>query len=460
MESLQLSQIASLLDGKLHGADAFCNGVSTDSRHLKPGDLFIALRGPNFDGHAFIPMAVTRGARGALVERIVEAGLSQVQVADTRLALGQLGASMRDNFSGPLIAVTGSNGKTTVKEMIAAILRASGLPVLATRGNLNNDIGLPLMLLELCPEHAFAVIEMGANHAGEIAYLTRLAQPSIALITNAGPAHLEGFGDLDGVARAKGEIFQGLGTTGVAVINRDDEYADYWRQLNAGRQVIEFGLTHSAQVTGEVLDAQNNRFRLHLAGESQDIDLPLAGQHNVCNALAAAATASAAGISLDQIAQGLQSVAGVNGRLRRVPGPRGSVIIDDTYNANPASLSAALAAFTGSAGVRWLVLGDMAELGPQTEILHERAGIQTREAGFRRLFTLGKHSRRAAAAFGPNSEHFADVQSLVEALSQALTTSDVAPTILIKGSRSMAMERVVQALALQQPGCKVQEGRF
>ena len=461
METFQLSRIARLLNGKLCGTDTICAGVSTDSRRLNPGDLFIALRGPNFDGHAFIPMAVERGAGGALVELTAEAGLSQVQVADTRLALGRLGASVRDSFCGPLIAVTGSNGKTTVKEMIAAILRVSGAPVLATRGNLNNDIGLPLMLLELSPAHTFAVIEMGANHPGEIAYLTDLTRPSVALITNAGPAHLEGFGDLDGVARAKGEIYQGLGVKGIAVINRDDAYADYWLRLNvnAGRQVVEFALERSAQVTGEILNARHNLFRLNIAGQSREIELPLTGRHNVCNALAAAAATYAAGIDLDQISQGLQSVAAVKGRLRRLPGSHNSVIIDDTYNANPASLSAALAALAESAGVNWLVLGDMAELGPTTEALHEQAGIQTRAAGFRRMFTLGKHSRRAGVAFGPNSEHFADVQLLVEALSRALAASDVAPTILIKGSRSMAMERIVQALAIQQSGGEGQEGR-
>ena len=460
METLQLSRIARLLNGKLRGADTVCTGVSTDSRRLNPGDLFIALRGPNFDGHAFIATVLERGARGALVERTAEVALSQVQVADTRLALGRLGASVRASFSAPLIAVTGSNGKTTVKEMIAAILRASGAPFLATRGNLNNDIGLPLMLLELRPEHAFAVIEMGANHPGEIAYLTSLARPSVALITNAGPAHLEGFGDLDGVAHAKGEIFQGLGAKGVAVINGDDAYADHWRRLNADRQVVDFGLEQPAQVTGEMLDAQYNRFRLRLAGKSREIALPLPGRHNVCNALAAAAAAYAAGIDLDQISQGLQSVTIVKGRLRRLPGPHDSVIIDDTYNANPASLGAALAALTGNAGVNWLVLGDMAELGAKAGFLHEQAGIQTRAAGFRRLFTLGEHSQRAAAAFGPNGVHFADVQMLVEVLNRELAASDVAPTVLIKGSRSMAMERIVQALAVQQPGCNAEEGRF
>ena len=460
MKTLQLSRLAQLLDGTLHGADAVCTGVSTDSRRLNQGDLFVALHGPNFDGHAFVATAVRKGASGALVERTTEVILSQVQVADTRLALGRLGASVRDGFSGPLIAVTGSNGKTTVKEMIAAILRASGASVLATRGNLNNDIGLPLVLLELRPEHAFAVIEMGANHPGEIAYLAGLTRPSVALITNAGPAHLEGFGDIDGVARAKGEIFQGLEAQGIAVINQDDAYAGFWRRLNAGRRVVDFSLKQPAQVTGEIVNAQQNRFRLHVAGESREIALPLAGQHNICNALAAAAATYAAGIELDQISQGLQSVAAVKGRLRRLPGPHNSVIVDDTYNANPASLGAALAALNGNgnANVNWLVLGDMAELGPHTEILHEQAGTQTRAAGFQRMFTFGKHSRLAAAAFGPDSEHFADVQMLVEALSRALAASEVAPTILIKGSRSMAMERIVQALALQQPDCEGQGG--
>ena len=300
---LRLYEAAGLLDGEATGADVAFTAVSTDSRQLSAGALFVALTGPNFDGHDFIAVARERGAVAALVSRPVADPLPQLRVADTRLALGQLAAAWRSRFTGPLIALTGSNGKTTLKEMIAAILRVRG-PTLATEGNLNNDIGVPLTLLRLNGEHACAVIEMGANHPGEIAYLTDLARPDVAIINNAGPCHLEGFGDLAGVARAKGEIFQGLRPNGVAVINRDDEYADYWVGLNPGRRIVDCGLDRPAAVRGEILDSASNRFRLSVDGGEIAIQLPLPGRHNVRNALAAAAAALAVGATLDQSSPG------------------------------------------------------------------------------------------------------------------------------------------------------------
>ncbi|HRE54152.1 MAG TPA: UDP-N-acetylmuramoyl-tripeptide--D-alanyl-D-alanine ligase, partial [Candidatus Competibacter sp.] len=297
---LRLRDAARLLRGELSGEDAGFTEVSTDSRRLPAGALFVALVGPNFDGHDFVAAARERGACAALVSRRLADPLPRLQVADTLLALGQLGAAWRERFTGPLIALTGSNGKTTLKEMIASILRLRG-PTLATEGNLNNDIGVPLTLLRLNREHAYAVIEMGANHLCEISYLTGLVQPDVAIVNNAGPCHLEGFGDVAGVARGKGEIFQGLGPEGVAIINRDDAFAGYWAGLNPDRRIVDFGLDQPAQVSGRLLDPAANRFRLRVEGQEIEIRLPLPGRHNVLNSLAAAAATTAVGASLEEI---------------------------------------------------------------------------------------------------------------------------------------------------------------
>lgn len=454
MQMMSLAEAARLLGGELYGADAPLAAVSTDSRQLRPGDLFVALVGPRFDGHDFVAAAGRQGAGAALVSRPVAVALPQIRVADTRLALGRLGAAWRARFGGRVIALTGSNGKTTVKEMLAAILICRGR-VLATQGNLNNDIGVPLTLLRLTADYACAVIEMGANHAGEIAYLTSLARPDVALVNNAGPAHLEGFGDLDGVARAKGEIYQGLGPQGIAVINRDDPYAGYWTGLVSGREIYDFGLDLPARVTGRVLDAASNRFRLHLGEQQVDIQLPLPGRHNLRNALAAAAAALAAGVDLAAVRQGLEAMTSVAGRLQRLRGIHGCQLINDTYNANPASLAAALAALADTAGPKWLVLGDMAELGPETAALHEQAGRQARAAGFQHLYGLGGFSRYAVEAFGCGGWNFETVEALIAALQEAVVQEQ--PTVLVKGSRSMRMERVIQALLPETPAVVAKE---
>ncbi|MDG4596208.1 MAG: UDP-N-acetylmuramoyl-tripeptide--D-alanyl-D-alanine ligase [Candidatus Contendobacter sp.] len=442
----RLGQVARLLDGEMTGADVIFTAVSTDSRRLPAGALFVALTGPHFDGHDFVVAARERGAVAALVSRSVADPLPQLRVADTRLALGRLAAAWRACFTGPLIALTGSNGKTTLKEMIAAILRVRG-PTLATEGNLNNDIGVPLTLLRLNDEHTHAVIEMGANHHAEIAYLTDLARPDVAIINNAGPCHLDGFGDLAGVARAKGEIFQGLGPKGVAIINRDDAYADYWTSLNPGRRVVDFGLDQPAAVRGVVLDPASNRFRLIAIGDEIVIQLPLLGQHNIRNALAAAAAALAVGATLHDIRLGLESLRGVGGRLQRLPGRHGGVVIHDAYNANPASLAAALEAVGADPSRKWLVLGDMRELGPAADALHAHSGREAKNAGFERLYALGEHSRVAVAAFGTGGLHFESVDALVADLDRDLQQGGEPTVVLVKGSRGMRMERVVAALA-------------
>ena len=447
---MRLHEATRLLDGAANDADVVFTTVSTDSRQLSAGALFVALTGPNFDGHDFIAAARERGAVAALVSRSVADPLPQLRVTDTRLALGRLAAAWRSRFTGMLVALTGSNGKTTLKEMIAAILRVRG-PTLATEGNLNNDIGVPLTLLRLNGEHAHAVIEMGANHPSEIAYLTGLAQPDVAIINNAGPCHLEGFGDVAGVARAKGEIFQGLGPKGVAVINRDDEYADYWVGLNPGRRIMDFGLDRPAMVRGEILDAASNRFRLSTTMEEITVRLPLTGRHNVRNALAAAAAALAVGATLEDIRRGLESLREVGGRLQHLLGRHGGAVIHDAYNANPASLAAALAAVGAGPGRKWLVLGDMRELGPAADAWHARSGSEARVAGFERLYALGEHSRAAVAAFGTGAAHFEDVDALVADLNRDLHQDGEPAVVLVKGSRGMRMERVVTALMAGEP---------
>ena len=444
---LSLREAARLLEAEVSpGVDGVFATVGTDSRRLPADALFVALSGPNFDGHEFIAAARQQGARAALVSRWVTDPLPQLRVADTRLTLGRLAASWRTRFTGPLIALTGSNGKTTLKEMLAAILRRRG-STLATEGNLNNDIGVPLTLLRLNAEHGYAVIEMGANHHGEIAYLTGLARPDVAIVNNAGPCHLEGFGDVAGVARAKGEIFQGLSATGVAIVNRDDPHADDWIGLNPGRRIVDFGLDRPAAVSARILDAATNRFRLIVPTGETEIRLPLPGRHNVRNALAAAAGALAAGATLDDIRQGLESLHDVGGRLQRLRGRHGGMVIHDAYNANPASLAAALHTVGARPGRKWLVLGDMRELGPVASELHAQSGQEARTTGFERLYALGEHSRAAAAAFGEGGQHFTDLEALMDALSRDLKRSAESPTILIKGSRGMRMERVVAVLA-------------
>ncbi|MFZ5523625.1 MAG: UDP-N-acetylmuramoyl-tripeptide--D-alanyl-D-alanine ligase [Pseudomonadota bacterium] len=452
---MMLSQAAKVLNGRLVGADVRFTAVSSDSRKLAQGDLFVALRGEHFDGYEFIAQAAQSGAVAAMVNddshkehpAILDSISSAIVVADTRLALGQLAAHWRRQFDIPLVAITGSNGKTTVKEMLACILRAAAgneAAVLATAGNLNNDIGMPLTLLKMGQQHRYAVIEMGMNHPGEIDYLTRIACPDMALVNNAGTAHLEGLGSVEAVARAKGEIFAGLRANGTAIINADDESAPLWRTLVGAHPLLEFGLGQQADVSGRWHpEGFGLRIEVRTPQGSFTADLQVPGEHNACNALAATAAAIGLNIPLETIAAGLEKFGGVAGRMQRKPARHGATLIDDTYNANPASLSAAIGVLARAAGKRVLVLGDMGELGEKAASLHAETGREACHAGIERLFALGALSANAAREFGSGGRHFESIEDLQDALEKEL---DGNTTVLVKGSRFMKMERVVKFL--------------
>ncbi len=443
-----LAQACAAAGGRLLGADASFGSVGTDSRRDCTGQLFVALRGERFDGHAYVAKAREMGAAAAMVDHPLALDLPQWVMDDTRLGLGRLAAAWRDRFAGRVAAVTGSNGKTTVKEMLAAILSRVG-PTRATRGNLNNDIGMPLTLLAARDE-SFLILEMGANHQGEIAYMTAIGRPNVALITNAGRAHLEGFGSVEGVARAKGEIAQGLGPDGVFVVPGDSPYTDLWAHLAQGRRMLSFALDRPADLTAESnairvdWDAEGflTRFVAHHQGRELELELRLAGAHNVRNALAAAAAALALGVDTEAVRSGLRSLLPVPGRLcpRHCGGLR---LLDDSYNANPDSIAAAVAVLTGLPGRSWLVLGDLGELGAESLELHREVGAQARAAGVERLATIGVQSAAASQGFGEGARHFEDQQSLAAYLREHLGERDV---VLIKGSRAARMEGVIQAL--------------
>ncbi|RIX40999.1 MAG: UDP-N-acetylmuramoyl-tripeptide--D-alanyl-D-alanine ligase [Rhodocyclales bacterium GT-UBC] len=443
-----LSQVVAAVNGRLIGADVALNGVSTDTRGVAAGQLFIALRGERFDAHDFLAPAVASGAAALLVadESKVPAGVPAVVVADTRLALGALAAAWRAAFSLPVIAVTGSNGKTTTKEMVAAILKAAfGDAVLATRGNLNNDIGLPLTLLGLNASHRAAVIEMGMNHPGEIAYLAPIGAPTVALVTNAQRAHLEGMGDLDEVAREKGSIFSGLLNNGIAVVNADDHYADFWRNMAKPHTVRSFGIDQAADVQGVVhLHGLETQLELQAPEGQAALRLGIPGRHNARNAVAAAAACLAAGLPMAAVQAGLESFSGVKGRLQRRAGKNGADILDDTYNANPDSVRAGIDVLASTIGRKLLVLGDMGEIGEASGQYHDEIGGYAKSQGIDRLFALGDAAQQAVRNFGEGARHYCNVDKLIAAVDKELGPDT---TVLVKGSRFMKMERVADALS-------------
>jgi len=446
-----LGRFAHCGEGRLVGEDRAFDSISTDSRSLPAGALFAALRGERFDGHEFARAAAERGAAGLLVERTLPIDLPQVVVPDTLRALTSCARAHRLLFRGRVIAVTGSNGKTTTKEMLGAILSRIG-PCLVTKGNLNNHIGVPLTLFGLRAEHRHAVIEMGANHRGEIAHLVSVAAPDVGLVTNAGAAHLEGFGSLEGVAASKGELFSGLPASGVAIVNADDRFAPLWRSMAAGKRLVTFGVEQPADFTARgirtAFDSSGpiQEFDLVSPVGTQGVRLGLAGLHNLRNALGAAAAAHAAGIPLDDLVRGLAEVRPVKGRLETKPAVNGALLVDDSYNANPGSLQAGLDAFRAFDGTRWLVLGDMLELGPQSPELHAEVGRYAKASGVVRLMAHGPHSRFAAEAFGPGGTWFEHLDDLIAEARRSLTAGIA---VLIKGSRGSRLERVTAALVRQ-----------
>jgi UDP-N-acetylmuramoyl-tripeptide--D-alanyl-D-alanine ligase len=453
---MTLHDCARALSATLHlpnaSTGAAFEGISTDSRSLARGQLFLALKGENFDGHEYVAGALTRGASAAIVSRRLDIAIPQIVVGDTMWAYGQLAQHWRSRFSLPMIALTGSNGKTTVKEMLRAILIAhvgDANSILATEGNLNNNIGVPQMMLRLHAQHRMAVFEMGMNHLNEIDYLTRLVVPDVALIIMAGTAHIGELGSREAIAQAKGEIYAGL-RDGVACINADDRYADYWRGLigQSGqsanrRRIITFGTHASAEVRGEILA---HGIALNIEGKRCEVTLNVVGPHNQRNAIAAAAGAYAAGVSLEAIQRGLESFTGVAGRLRTYVGLNDAQVIDDTYNANPDSMRAAIAVLAASPNEKLLVLGDMGELGEDAEEMHAEIGEEARNANIDAVFALGVLSAHYVTAFGSGATRYDNVDELINALIPCMNKGS---TVLVKGSRFMKMERVVEKIVPQ-----------
>ncbi|MEE4658926.1 MAG: UDP-N-acetylmuramoyl-tripeptide--D-alanyl-D-alanine ligase [Halieaceae bacterium] len=446
-EAFSLGELEQALGATRTGADVSVRGVSIDSRRIAADDLFVALRGERFDGHEFIGQAAEQGAVAALVADSAQCPLPLLSVADTEIALGQLGAYNRSLYQGVLAAITGSCGKTSVKNMLSSIFASQG-PTLATLGNLNNEIGVPLTLLRLAPEHRYAVIEMGAGKPGDIAYLVGLGKPQISLLLNAMPAHLERMGSLQGIAETKGAILSGLGGRGHAVFPADSEFTPLWRRLAGSATRLEFSFDSAApvHVSGLALHAAGSSFQLHVDTQQIPVELPLPGRHNVANAMAAGAAAVAAGVPASGIAEGLAAVSATDGRLRSREGRDGVRVIDDSYNANPGSVAAAIDVLATTPGRRILVLGTMGELGEQVVPMHAQVGRYAAEQGIELLLGLGEYTQHATTAFGSEGRHFATLEALLEQLGECLQSGD---TVLVKGSRSAAMERVVQQLVVE-----------
>jgi len=439
---MTLSEAAVLAGGRASGGDVPFEGVSTDSRSVARGELFVALRGERFDGHDFLAAAAGRGAAAAMVDASYRGTypLPVIIVDDTKYALGELARQWRARFTPALVAVTGSNGKTTVKEMLAAILRrhAGEQAVLATTGNLNNDIGVPLTLLRLRGGHRWCAIELGMNHRGEIAYLAKLAAPTVALVNNAQREHLEFMGSVHEVAAENASVYDALAAGGVAVVNADDGHAGYFRSRAGARRVVDFGVGSAAVGGGYALKGLSSELRLRTPQGEADATLAIPGLHNVRNAFAAAACAHAAGIELASIAAGLSAFRPYTGRLQVKQARSGATVIDDSYNANPDSVRAAIDVLASCPAPTALVLGDMGEVGPRGPELHREIGAYARSRGVTQLLALGAASKHAVEAFGAGAEHFSDVEALVPAIRGR--------TVLVKGSRFMRMERVVAAL--------------
>ena len=442
MDSMKLSDVASMARGELLGQDVTINGFSTDSRQVKADQLFVALKGEKFDGHNFIDDQLCAQASALFLHRDVDSLLPKILVDDTLLGLSNWAQAWRCQVNPQVIGVTGSNGKTTVKQMLTSVFSRLG-PTCSTQGNLNNHIGVPLTLLQLEQHDQYAVIEMGANHLGEINHLSRLVTPDIAIITNAGPAHLEGFGSIQGVAQGKGEIINGVKPDGVIVLNADDQYLNFWCHKAQHLNVITFGFNMHADVRGEI--AADGQLDIHIKDTLLSIKLPLLGKHNACNALAVVAAAKAAAASEQDIKVGLEGMTQASSRLQVKTAIKGAQIIDDSYNANPASLSAAIDVLCAQSSDSWLVLGDMGELGEDAENIHTQMGQLAKSAGVKKLFALGQLSKCAVAGFGDNGFSFCDHQTLADAVTAELHQGCC---VLVKGSRAMQMEKIVNLLVV------------
>ena len=445
MRPLMLSELEAPLCGHLIGPDCEVSSIVTDSRGSNTRALFVALRGENFDGHDFLAQAEKSGAVAALVSVDAESGLPQLRVDDTQRALGKLGAYNRQAFTGPLVAITGSSGKTTAKNMIHAVLSQRG-ETLATQGNLNNEIGVPLTLLGLGDEHEFAVVEMGAARKGDIAWLCELGKPTIALLLNALPAHLEGFGDIEDVALAKGEIFDNLAADTVAVINADSPWADRWRRRAAPAVIVDYAVTGRAAITAETIISRGIdgiSFTAITPEGDIAISLKLPGLHNVSNALAAVAVGLSCDLSLEEIRLGLESLSPVAGRTYVLQAKCGARLIDDCYNANPGSVRASIDLLADCVGRRTLILGAMKELGATSESLHREMGSYAKAAGIEEFWGVGEELKSAVEAFGKTGRYFSSRERAIKALPNAFSQGDV---VLMKGSRSVGMEVLLNAL--------------
>jgi len=449
MKRTPLSLLAHWAGGELRGEDLLVDTLTNDTRSLMPGSLYVALRGERFDGHDFAYDAAMRNAAALLVDHAVEVDLPQVIVADTQLALARIASNLQLDRGGKAIAITGSNGKTSVKTLTASILQRAG-NAYANPGNRNNEIGLPLAVIDAPDDADFAIYEMGAGKPGDIAYLTDIVTPDVSLVNNIAAAHLERMGSLMGVAQTKGAIYSALAVDGVAVINADDAFAEYFASLVIDRRVLRFGLDSTADVTARniVAGVEGSRFLLVTPQGEANVELPLAGRHNLLNALAAASIALASGVALGAIVEGLAASKPVPGRQVAHVLANGAVLIDDSYNANPGSLVAAIDTLAAAGGEAWLVLGDMRELGEDGEALHADIGRRAKAAGLRRLYTLGSLSRAAALAFGEGARSFETHKELADALRTDLSQAAQPQSLrcLVKGSRGSAMDRIVTAL--------------
>jgi len=447
--TMSLEHLARELDGQLLGGDVAFRELSTDTRSLSPGQAYLALVGDNFDGNEFVHQAQQRGAVAAIVSRTQDAELPQLVVTDTHAALAAMARENRQRSEAKVVALTGSQGKTSVKEMLAAIF-SDAAQTLATRANLNNTIGVPLTLLRLEQEHRFAVIEMGANRAGEIAFSVAAALPDIVLITGASAAHIEGFGSLQGIVAAKGEILEGLGDQGTAVLNSDDPNVAQWITRAGNHHVVQFsyanaGGSSSYFAKNAVLgDDGRVAFDLHTPGGIVAIELKMLGKHNIVNAVAAAAAAMEAGAALENVQAGLSAIEPVAGRMAPMPGIKESVVIDDSYNASPNSFFAAIDVLMSCRGKKVLVMGDMRELGAESVASHQAVGDYARKAGVEKLLAVGDESQQTVTAFGGEGRWYADKDQLIAACEELVNER---VTFLVKGSRGARMDVVVKALA-------------